>query len=160
MSEPDELISAVGVDYAPLRNFLASGQWHHADEETGAVMLKIARRVKAGWLREEDIQEFPCPDLQTIDQLWVKYSQGRFGFSVQQRIWEGAGEDYAKFSDSVGWRTHYSWQQWWQYSDLIFSLEAPVGRLPAKPFFKSGESPIGWLSSLAPKLVDCYAEDF
>ncbi len=69
----------------------------------GAVILKIARRVTAGWLREEDIQEFPCPDLQTIAQLWVKYSQGRFGFTVQNRIWQNVGEEYAKFSDSVGW---------------------------------------------------------
>ena len=160
MSELDELISAVGADYALLRNFLASGQWHHADEETGAVMLKIARRVKAGWLREEDIEEFPCLDLQTIEQLWVKYSNDRFGFSVQNRIWQKVGEDYAKFSDYVGWRAHYSWQQWRQYSDLIFSLEAPVGHLPAAPFFKSDGSPIGWLSSYAPKLADCYAEDF
>lgn len=61
MSQQDELLSAVGVDYTPLHNLLASGQWQKADEETGAIMLKIARRVTAGLLREEDIQEFPCP---------------------------------------------------------------------------------------------------
>lgn len=160
MSEQDELLSAVGVDYTPLHNLLASGQWQKADEETGAVMLKIARRVAPGWIREEDIQEFPCPDLQTIDHLWVKHSQGRFGFSVQRRIWESVGEDCVKFSDDVGWRLYSDWQQWRQYSELIFSLEAPVGHLPAIPFFKSDGSPIGWTSSLAPKLADCYAEDF
>jgi hypothetical protein len=66
-----------------------------ADEETGAIMLKITRRVTAGWLTEEDIQEFPCPDLQTINQLWVKYSNERFGFTVQSRIWENVGRTTA-----------------------------------------------------------------
>ena len=30
--------------------YTVAGQWQNADEETGAVMLKIARRVTAGWL--------------------------------------------------------------------------------------------------------------
>ena len=95
MLEQNELTSAVGVDYTKLRDLLAASQWPEADNETGAVMLKISRRVTAGWLREEDITEFPCPDLNTIDCLWMKYSQGRFGFSVQSRIWESVGQDYA-----------------------------------------------------------------
>ena len=157
MLQQDDLLSAIGVDYIQLRDLLAAGQWQKADEETGAVMLKIARRVTAGWLREEDIQEFPCPDLQTIDRLWVKYSQGHFGFSIQNYIWENAGEDYGRFGDSVGWRLYSSWRR---YSDLTFSLLAPVGHLPAAPFFKSSEMAVGWISSIPPKLADCYAEDF
>ncbi|CCQ59603.1 GUN4 domain-containing protein, partial [Crocosphaera watsonii] len=30
---------------------------------------------------------FPCEDLRIIDQLWVKYSNGQFGFSVQKQIY-------------------------------------------------------------------------
>ncbi len=52
MLQQDDLLSAIGVDYIQLRDLLAAGQWQKADEETGAVMLKIARRVTAGWLRE------------------------------------------------------------------------------------------------------------
>ncbi len=159
MSQENELLSAVGVDYSPLRDLLVAGQWQKADEETGAIMLKIARRVTGGSLREEDIQEFPCPDLKTIDQLWLKYSQGCFGFSVQSRIWSSVGSDYAKFSDRVEWRLYASWQHWRKYPDLIFSLCAPEGHLPAAPFFKSDGLPIGWAASLKPKLLDCCAED-
>ena len=42
MSQENELLSAVGVDYSPLRDLLVAGQWQKADEETGAIMLKIA----------------------------------------------------------------------------------------------------------------------
>ncbi|MDV2997566.1 MAG: hypothetical protein CLLPBCKN_006395 [Chroococcidiopsis cubana SAG 39.79] len=77
MLEDDELLSDVGVDYTPLRDLISSGQWKKADEETGAIMLKISGRVTAGWLREEDIETFPCADLQTIDSLWSKSSGDR-----------------------------------------------------------------------------------
>lgn len=93
MLERNELLSSVGLDYTPLYSLLASSQWQKADEETGAVMLKIARRVTAGWLREEDIENFPCQDLLSIDRLWMQYSQGRFGFTVQSQIWETIVED-------------------------------------------------------------------
>lgn len=135
MSENSELRSSVGVDYASLHSLLASNQWQKADEETGAVILKIARRVTAGWFREEDITDFPCLDLQTINQLWIKSSQGRFGFSVQSDVWKSVGKDYGKFSDVVGWRSGNG-TDWLQYSKLSFSLLAPVGHLPAAPFFK------------------------
>lgn len=59
--------------------------------------------------------------------------------------------------DSVGWRLYSNWQQ---YSDLTFSPSAPVGHLPAAPFFTSSGMGVGWNCSLKPKLVDCYAENF
>ncbi|MBW4641306.1 MAG: GUN4 domain-containing protein [Gloeocapsa sp. UFS-A4-WI-NPMV-4B04] len=98
MSEHNEPLSIIRVDYTSLDSLLASSQWQKADEETAAVMLKIASRVTVGWLREEDIKDFPCQDLQTINDLWVKYSQGRFGFSVQSNVWESIGEDYGNVS--------------------------------------------------------------
>ncbi len=156
MPEQEKLLSAVGADYVPLHGLLASGQWKKADEETGALMLKISRRVTVGWLREEHIETFPCTDLLSIDSLWAKYSASHFGFSVQCRIWETVGEDYGKFSDAVGWRSH----DWLQYSNLTYSANAPVGHLPAAPFFKSHDLPIGWAASLPSKLADCYDEDF
>lgn len=152
-----ELTSAVGVDYTKLRDALAASQWLEADNETGAVMLKIARRVDAGWLREEDITEFPCPDLNTIDCLWTKYSKGHFGFSVQSRIWQSVGEDYAKFGDAVGWRVDYDWRS---HSELQFNLDGSSGHLPAAPFFKSDGIAIGWTATLSDKLADCCAVEF
>ncbi|NJR67007.1 MAG: transcriptional regulator, partial [Leptolyngbyaceae cyanobacterium CRU_2_3] len=55
------------------------------------VMLEVAGREKQYYLGLEDIREFPCEDLRVIDRLWVQYSNGRFGFSVQKRIWLEVG---------------------------------------------------------------------
>ncbi len=118
-----------------MRNLLAAGKWKEADRETERCMLKVARREKEDWLREGDIDNFPCEDLRTIDQLWVKYSNGKFGFSVQKQIYQSLGgtrqydsKIWEAFGDKVGWRQGGSWLY---YSDLTFSLDTHyMGHLP------------------------------
>ncbi|MCG6136262.1 MAG: GUN4 domain-containing protein [Nostoc sp. LLA-1] len=101
------------VDYSRLRDLLKAGEWKEADQETLQVMLKAAGREKEDRLDPDSIKQFPCTDLRTIDQLWVKYSNGHFGFSVQKRIWKSlrgnskANFDYeiwCRFGERVGWR--------------------------------------------------------
>jgi serine/threonine protein kinase len=128
------LISAKGVDYRQLDRLLASEKWKEADEETANKMLQAVGRTEDGWLRSEDIDRFPCEDLQTIDQLWVKYSNGRFGFSVQKRIYESLGgtreydqEIMETFGDRVGWRVNNIWLN---NTLLKFSTPTPGGHLP------------------------------
>ncbi|MEM7712443.1 MAG: GUN4 domain-containing protein [Cyanobacteria bacterium P01_A01_bin.68] len=146
------------IDYAPLKNLLASSKWRNADEETNKIILKIANRVDANWLREQDFTELSCFNLETIDELWSNHTQGHFGFTAQSKIWKDVGEDYIKFSNAVGWRLNHKWQL---YSQLKFNLEAPPGHLPAAPFYNLGnEIAVGWAASLPQKLIDCLEESF
>ncbi|WP_425443128.1 GUN4 domain-containing protein [Spirulina major] len=69
-----------------------------------------------------------------MDQLWVHYSQGHFGFSVQKQIYQSLGgirKSNAKvwngFGDAVGWRKGSTWLY---YKDLKFNTSSPVGHLP------------------------------
>ncbi|WP_333266758.1 MULTISPECIES: serine/threonine-protein kinase [unclassified Microcoleus] len=129
---PDSLKSALGVDYTRLRDLLAAGKWKEADGETLKVMLKAARREKEGYFDKESINNFPCDDLRTIDQLWVKYSKGGFGFSVQKKIWLEVGgkvdyETECKLGDRVGWLRGGSWLN---YDYLTFNKQAQMGHLP------------------------------
>ncbi|NJL83697.1 MAG: GUN4 domain-containing protein [Chloroflexaceae bacterium] len=106
-----DLKSAESYDYTKLRNFLTAGNWRKADEKTSRALLEVVSRQKEGWLSEEDIARFPAEDLRTINQLWLHYSQGRFGFSVQKKIYQSLGgtKDYNRdtwelISDRVGFR--------------------------------------------------------
>ncbi len=55
------------------------------------VMLQAVGRKENDWIREKELLNFPCTDLRTIDRLWVKYSKGHFGFSVQKEIYLSVG---------------------------------------------------------------------
>lgn len=130
-SEPD---TSLKKDYRKLQALLAVGNWQEADRETRSVMLKIAGREKESWLSEENIKNFPYEELRTIDSLWRKSSNGRFGFSIQKHIWQSLGTkntdypNWCRFGDNVGWRMKGFWV--FSYEDLTFTLDAPVGHLP------------------------------
>jgi hypothetical protein len=84
----------------------------------------------------ETLKNFPCADLRTIDQLWVKFSNGRFGFSIQKKIYLECGgkadgeyykEAWEKFGDRVGWRVKGNWID---YFDVAFNTSPYEGHLP------------------------------
>ncbi|MGB7442895.1 MAG: serine/threonine-protein kinase [Coleofasciculaceae cyanobacterium] len=129
------LASEKGVDYSRLKELLTAQKWLEADQETRQKMLQVMGKQEQGYLENEDIKQFPCHDLSTIDQLWMHYSNAHFGFSQQKHIWLEVGgkpgvynlETYEKFGTCVGWRINDSWKL---YSQLNFSLDAPPGHLP------------------------------
>ncbi len=151
--------SAVGIDYTILQKLLASGKWREADQETWKLMLRISHREKESYLRVEDIINFPCQDLLTIDRLWVKYSNGRFGFSIQKQIWDRVGgkpdldfKTWKYFGESLGWRIKNNWKL---YDSLSFTLTAPAGQLPRAVWSMRIVGRRKRLSALTSKLVNC-----
>jgi hypothetical protein len=115
-------------NYRSLENLLAAGRWPEANEATRAIILKVAGQEKAGWLGDEHIQNFPCQVLGAIDQLWVKYSNGRFGLSVQKQILIECEQDPQSFGERLGWRDKNGWIS---SSRVIYNpTNAPEGHLP------------------------------
>jgi len=134
------------VSYTKLGNLLKAQSFKEADIETERIMLAVVGREHEGWLRIEDTENFPCKELGTINALWLKFSMGKFGFSVQQEIYHSLGgtkemnwDIWRSLGDRVGWRQGGSWVP---HDKLIFSLSAPVGQLP------------GWLGSYKVSIVD------
>lgn len=126
---------AVPSRYQQLEQFLEAGKWKEADEETFRIMLNMGHRGKEGWLNYSSIDNFSCDDLRMIDWLWSKYSNGKFGFSVQKKIYQDLGgtrdyhsEIWSAFGEKVGWKKG---GHWLYYKELTFSTSAPRGHLPA-----------------------------
>lgn len=124
------------ADFRKLDQLLAQRNWKDADKETGKLMCTIMGRKKEGCLiHDDDVINFPREELRILDDLWVKYSQGRFGFSVQKQVWIDCGGTPAvydgtvaeKFGNKVGWRKNGSWVS---YYSLIFNRNAPPAHLP------------------------------
>jgi len=129
-----QIISQQGINYAQLRDFLTAQKWREADLETAKIILILTQREQEGWVDLEHIEEIPCDDLRIIDHLWVKHSCGRFGFSVQSRIYEslGGNQEYNygiwdTFGDRLGWRRA---RYWVDYNHITFDISAPEGHLP------------------------------
>ena len=153
--------------YFQLREFLTQKKWREADQETAQIMLAVANirkpyLTRQGHLTPEDLRQFPCEDLRILDQLWVDYSEGKFGFSIQKDVYLKNGgkadgeyyeEVFEKFCDVVRWRDE---GHWLSNSELTFDTSAPKGHL-SRPsvavvlggvvFFvvPSGSLGIGWL---------------
>ncbi|MDM3850924.1 MAG: GUN4 domain-containing protein [Aphanizomenon gracile PMC627.10] len=130
------------VIFQNLETLLKAGKWRDADLETWELMKKLTKREQEGWLRLEDVKNFPRQELRKMDQLWVKYSNGKFGFSVQKQIWLDLGgkldgepdsDTFDKLGDRVGWRKN---NEWLSYDSYIFSTNALSGHLPTPDAYK------------------------
>ncbi|MBD1833300.1 MULTISPECIES: GUN4 domain-containing protein [Cyanophyceae] len=147
------------ADYSKLENFLKAQQWRYADQETLNIMLRKTGREQQDWLDTASINRLHCDVLTAIDRLWMQYSDRKFGFSVQQQIWQEMGSPnglnirWPEFADRVGWRKDGVWVK---SNSLPPSLDSsPVGNAPVwMVIFSRGPGWEGW-SSLAQRVVEC-----
>ncbi|NER79063.1 MAG: NACHT domain-containing protein [Leptolyngbya sp. SIO1D8] len=125
--------------YAKLKQLLQSQKWREANKETYRLMITTVGKEDGQWFDREDLLNFPCEDLKTIDQLWVKASEGKFGFSVQKQIYVSCGAQlngkypgdkiWDNFCDLIGWRKAGKYVV--NYKDLQASLQySPTGEFP------------------------------
>jgi hypothetical protein len=162
--------------YFKLAFYLQTQQWKAADRETYLMMIVVGDRAQKGYLDIDDLRHFPCADLRVIDQLWVCYSDGHFGFSVQKQIWVEVGGKldfdkdrgaaiaaYEKMSDQNGWQIDGNFA----FDKVVYDTSAPMGYLPFWGFLGARVGLIrlgddegigrgrGGFSSLVSRLVNC-----
>ena len=130
--------------YGKLRDLLEAGKWKEADLETTKVMIEIAGQINIEDITPDKIETFPCNAIMVIEQLWQKYSNKRFGFSVQLRLYQSLGgnidairaqknEFLQRTGEKIGW--HKKEGKRIEYDDFDFSLNAPEGGLPGNWWF-------------------------
>ncbi|GAA6618387.1 hypothetical protein NUACC26_041980 [Scytonema sp. NUACC26] len=73
-----------------LEEYLQQQRWAEADEETALIFYQVMILNEYNNFQEL-FQNFPCKTLNNINQLWLKYSKGRFGFSAHLKILEDVG---------------------------------------------------------------------
>jgi hypothetical protein len=144
---PPELIlvsKKTGIDYHSLKNLLAEGKWEEADRETYNLVTQIIKTSKNQnnhlFIELKSIAEFSCTDIGTIDRLWRKYSNNKFGFTPQQQLWKSVNqnsnfstETWRQFATDVGWKQGEvaSSSGYLLYEELKFNpQQGPKGHLP------------------------------
>jgi GUN4-like len=153
-------LSLTAVDYSRLEGYLKAGQWKEANQETGKLLFQAAKKDKEGWLDREAIDSIACDALSKMDELWLKNSDQRFGFSSQRKIYFECGGEIGKynvkvwecFGDRVGWRLK---DNWLLPDEATFGFSAPVGHLPYFRFWVMDNSGYWWGVILMSRLVNC-----
>jgi hypothetical protein len=133
--------------YEKLENYLKNGQWEEADDETYRLMITaVGKEVGQGFTADE-LLNFPCDELKAIDGLWVKYSNGKFGFSVQKDLYLECGgipdgkyhkEAWDKFCEANGWKG----------GGIKFDITSPKAHLPSCRWYGFGGGSRGNVFSL------------
>ncbi|WP_017295304.1 GUN4 domain-containing protein [Geminocystis herdmanii] len=129
------------VRYGKLQQLLEKGDFRSADEETTHIMLEVTGQQRET-LTPDNVAQYPCNSLRVIDQLWQKYSQEKFGFSVQLKTYYEVGGSIdtirtqdtkilGQFADKVGWLDENQQPKFEDYDNWDFSLSSPNGCFPA-----------------------------
>lgn len=128
-----EFNSELTLEYGYLQELLIAQNFQEADKVTQSYLCNLAGLTfqdskKRNWLYFTDIIKIPVNDLNIIDLLWRIYSGGKFGFSVQKKIWYSYNFNWEKFWHKIGWKKagiacRYP-------SEFIWTLNAPDGHLP------------------------------
>lgn len=126
------LDSKRNVDYTKLREDLQQKNLEAADRETYLRLLDAAgpKAQAQGFTPQDEMENFPCTDLRTVDSLWSAASDGKLGFTAQQQILRALG-DYRKMYDQVGWqKQNGEWLIEWNYNPQTKRMEYKPGKEP------------------------------
>ncbi|MBU6228158.1 MAG: GUN4 domain-containing protein [Cyanobacteria bacterium REEB459] len=118
------------LDYTLLQQSLVRQAFQEADRLTLMKLCELAgpTAINRKWVYFTEVEQFPKTDLQTIDRLWLIYSEGKFGFSVQRRLWLSLGQNWEKLWPRLAWKENNLWTRY--PTGFTWDLSAPDGHLP------------------------------
>lgn len=122
--------SAAGLDYGPLQHHLLRQEFEAADRLTSTHLRQLAgpEAERRGYVYFSEVPPMPALDLDTLDRLWITYSLGRFGFSVQGQILRRCQGRWEELWPRLGWKQEGTWTRY--PGSFTWSLEAPEGHMP------------------------------
>lgn len=134
---PTYLPSSMGIDYVPLATMLATGDFLSADQFTRDNLIRLAGGDKTGrtFVYFSEVKNLPKVDMCTMERLWLTFSNGKFGYSIQKRIWDAERGNFDSFIRRIGWTKIENGSErklkWFGANEFIYSLDkAPQGHLP------------------------------
>jgi hypothetical protein len=122
--------SAAEQDYGPLQGHLMRQEFEAADGLTSDHLRHLAgaAAVGRGYVYYSEVSAMPALDLESLDRLWLVYSRGRFGFSVQARLLRACQGQWEQLWPRLGWKCNGVWTRY--PTAFTWSLDAPEGHMP------------------------------
>ena len=122
----------MGVDYTLFRDLLKAGEWEKADDEHRRLMCVLAGEDAEDreWVYFTEVKNMPVEDLKTIDALWSHFSQGRYGFAIQRKLWVAQKRNWAKFFKKIDWTTGENGDYRKFPNEFLWQKDAAPGHMP------------------------------
>ncbi|MEM7578738.1 MAG: GUN4 domain-containing protein [Cyanobacteria bacterium P01_A01_bin.80] len=144
------------INYQFLEDLLKTENFQEADKQTKNILLfSLEKKIDEG-LGKKEIRSLSSDILFTIDELWMKYSNQKFGLSKQKSIWEDLllpqkgfmsllscfkknkpnnsdKDNWYQFARDIGWyhtNPRTGRKEWIPYASLDFTFNAPEGCFP------------------------------
>ena len=154
--------------YRRLIYLLEASKWKEGDEETVRVIKKLMpHSIKRSGCLDIDVTEISVKQLKAINKIWLEASGGKFGFSVQKRIWNKINRltndqewidgtsNYDIFAEQVGWSNDMGVIY---HIDFDYTIIATKGSLPAKILLLETYDPNSNYCRLSLCLFDIFME--
>jgi len=105
-------------------------QFEEADRITSALLRELAGpdAVRRGYVYYSEVPPMPSADLDSLDRLWVCFSRGRFGFSVQGRLLRSCNARWELLWPKLAWKDGGRWTRY--PGSFQWSIDAPEGHMP------------------------------
>jgi hypothetical protein len=143
-------------DLDKLEILLSAQNWQEADEQTRRTILKDNQDKP---LKAPKIRQLSLDLLDSIDRLWIGYSEEKFGLKIQRQLWQKSLEPrklpfnpfkpfatrvesvtesqaWNRFGCLVGWRSDD--EKLLPDAKLDFSMKAPLGCFPRTRLWLNG----------------------
>merc|ERR1712205_79504 len=105
--KPPKIESEMDADYEPLIKALQDEEWELADQLTRDMLIWLGgeQTRQRNFVYYAEVKNLPVKDMQTIDKLWTTFSEGKFGYSVQKKLWNSkkVNGDFNLFVDEIAW---------------------------------------------------------
>lgn len=178
-------ITTTQIDFSKLETLLSTSDWVEGDDESKRLLQLIFESTKAKHDGYVSYESAPCEYLSTLDKLWLKYSKGHFGLSVQNRIWQTIPKEresdewkrVANFGIHLEWLGKNEINRNWGFFELLKQeklrwvgtseiwnrvwnitniRELPQGYLPYLPTFSVNTKTVGGSPDVAPWSRWCF----
>lgn len=123
--------TSTNINYITLENLLINEKFEEADKLTQKYLCQLVSnktQQEKNWLYFTDIQFLQKKDLYTIDLLWRIYSQGKFGFSIQKKLWIQNKKKWDVLWEKIRWANNGIMKRY--PKEFIWTINAVEGHLP------------------------------
>lgn len=126
------------INLEKLEDSLKNKDFQSANAQTKVLLFDIANLPNSkNRFENDESKKNDCNGLKAIDTLWKKYSEGKFGLSIQKEILLDV-QSWDRFVEKVGWQQNEKPLE--DRFKLNYDISAPIGHLPGTLFWITEDS--------------------